>query len=97
MRRVTHLRDLMPGQRFRFLAFPDQIATLVEKTPGRALIRYDRQLEPEARTFQARDKRTGAIVTKQITVRRVNEFASCALGAQVVPLAARNGHREGTR
>lgn len=91
MRRVTQLRDLSPGQRFRFLASPDQVATLVEKTPGRALIRYDRPVEAETRTFQARDKRTGAIVTKRITVRHVDELASCALGAEVVLLTAREG------
>lgn len=88
------LAALERGTWFYFLAFPDQVAQLVEKGPGRALIRYARR-DPERRTFEARD-RNGQKVTRTVTVQRAAELEPCALGAQVVPFAdaegrARNG------
>jgi len=78
----SELRDLYVGARFRFAAFPEQTAILVEKGQGRALIRYDRARDFEARTFEARD-RTGERVTRQITVDRTRDVEPCALGANV--------------
>ena len=84
----VELRQLAPGTRFRFLAFRDQVATLVEKGPGRALIRYDRSRDPDVRTFEARDPKTGARVRRTVVVHHANDVEPCALGAQVVPLVA---------
>lgn len=96
MRRgYVELHELEPGARFRFFGFPDQVAVLVEKGPGRAMIRYARARAPEARTFQVRDRRTGERVARTIAVNHGDELAPCALGAQVVPLAARDAMREG--
>jgi hypothetical protein len=83
----VELHELAPGARFRFLGLPDQVATLVSKSVGRAMIRYDRKREPETRTFQARD-RNGQKVTRTVTVNHENDLEPCALGAQVVPLTA---------
>lgn len=90
MQRVTpvrwvELRALEAGTWFRFVAFPDQVAQLVEKGPGRALIRYTRR-DPETRTFEAR-ARNGQKVTRTVTVKQA-ELEPCALGAQVVPIDA---------
>jgi hypothetical protein len=84
-RPYVELRELQPGARFRFLAFPDQVATLVEKSSGRAMIRYERKREPKTRTFEARD-RNGQKETRTVTVNRDNDLEPCALGAQVVPV-----------
>lgn len=78
------LGELEPGARFRFLAFPEQTATLVEKGQGRALIRYDRRATP-THTFEARDPKTGELVRKTIAT-KLPELEPCALGAQVVPV-----------
>ena len=82
----VELRELPLGTRFRFLAFPDQVATLVEKSSGRAMIRYDRKREPDTRTFEARD-RNGQKVTRTVTVNHEKDLEPCALGAQVVVVA----------
>lgn len=87
-RGYVELHELAPGARFRFLAFPDQVATLVAKTLGRALVRYDRTPATDTRTFEARDPRTGEKVTKMIAVTHASTIEPCALGAQVVPLMA---------
>jgi len=79
----VELRTLELGVRFRFLAFPEQTATLIEKGKGRALIQYDRKGEM-ARAFDARDPKTGGTRHVEITLAsHVTE--PCALGAQVVP------------
>ena len=81
------LRELAPGTRFMFAAddHPHRgPCTLVEKTIGRAMIRYDQPKGPTSRTFEARDEH-GQKVTRTIAVARP-ELEPCALGAQVVPL-----------
>ena len=84
-RRYYELRELPEGARFHFLAFPEQTATLIEKTVGRALIRYDVPRYAETKTFRARDRKTGAPVVTTISVPR-SAIEPCALGAQVIPI-----------
>lgn len=62
----VELGELELGARFRFYGIPEQTATLVEKGPGRALIRYDTPRGAGTRTFEARDRR-GQKVTRTIT------------------------------
>lgn len=80
----VELRSLEIGARFRFYAFPDQTAVLVEKGSGRALIRYDQPRNQTTRTFTAHDS-NGQLVTRTVTP-KVADVEPCALGANVVPL-----------
>lgn len=88
-RAYVELRDLEPGMRFRFAA-PDLPhpgpCTLVEKTIGRAKIRYDVPRAIATRTFEARDEQ-GQKVQRTITLQRP-DLEPCALGAQVILLDA---------
>lgn len=81
----VELHTLPVGGRFRF--FADDLkcggpCTLIEKSAGRATIRYD-NAAPIARAFTARDRR-GQLVERTIVEPATME--PCALGAQVVPL-----------
>ena len=83
---MTELRDLAPGQRFAFFAFPEQTATLIAKGQGRATIRYDKTQDAE-RTFEAEQIIDGEKVRKTVTIRTpVMAERPCSLGAQVVKL-----------
>lgn len=83
----VELRELELGARFRFYGIPEQTATLVEKGPGRALIRHETPRGAGTRPFKACDRR-GQKVTRTITP-TAPAVEPCTLGAQVVPLAAR--------
>lgn len=84
----VELGELEVGQRFRFLAFPEQRAVLVHKGI-RAMIRYETARAAPTRTFVAHDK-SGQPIERTITV-KAGATEPCALGAQVVPLTA-DGH-----
>lgn len=79
------LRELEPGSQFLFYAtdLPNRgPCTLVEKSPGVAVIRY----EPHTvtRTFKARNDK-GQLIERSITTTHSGE-SRCSLGSQVVPL-----------
>lgn len=84
-RAFVELRELKPGDRFCFFAddLPNRgPCTLVEKSPGVAVIRY----EPHTvtRTFKARDNK-GQLIERSISETLTGE-SRCSLGAQVVAL-----------